>query len=182
MNCAASRRSAVHKPDPIEDILARLMPPALSEEGQRGIEAMIDELAGESVPTPQIPALAELPVLGVVQSSWPRRMAAAGIAAAVAVLAATFAPSSSGPASDSVAAHDLQAQEELPPEFVLVSESDRIESTTDEGWVEDSEGSTMRALRLNVVEENNIRDEETGIVVRVSEPREEILLMPISAF
>lgn len=172
----------MQKPDPIEDILARLMPPALSEEGQRGIEAMIDELAGESEPVQQIPVVAEGPVLEVVHSPWPRRIAAAGIAAAVAVLAATFVPTSYGPALDSVAALDSQAMEELPPEFVLVSESDRIESSTDEGWVEDSDGSTMRALRLNVVEENNIRDEETGIVVQVSEPREEILLMPISAF
>jgi hypothetical protein len=40
----------------------------------------------------------------------------------------------------------------------------------------------MRALRLNAVEENNVRDEESGMVVRISEAREEILLMPISAF
>ncbi|MCU0751218.1 MAG: hypothetical protein MUF13_16895, partial [Akkermansiaceae bacterium] len=122
----------MQKPDPIEDILARLMPPALSEEGQRGIEAMIDELAGEIEPSPQIPAVAELPVLEVVRSPWPRRMAAAGIAAAVAALAAALIPSSYDPALDSVAALDAQVQEELPPEFVLVSESDRIESSTDE--------------------------------------------------
>jgi hypothetical protein len=40
----------------------------------------------------------------------------------------------------------------------------------------------MHALRLSVVEENSLRDLETGIVVQISEPREEILLMPITAF
>ena len=37
-------------PNPIESALARLMPPALSEVGQRSIEAMLDELAAT---TPQ---------------------------------------------------------------------------------------------------------------------------------
>jgi hypothetical protein len=32
------------------------------------------------------------------------------------------------------------------------------------------------------VEENSLLDEETGIVMQVSEPREEILLMPVSTF
>ena len=63
-----------------------------------------------------------------------------------------------------------------------MGESDRIESMTDEGWQEDSDGSAMRAMRLRVVEENSVLDEETGIVMQVSEPREEILLMPVSAF
>jgi hypothetical protein len=66
--------------------------------------------------------------------------------------------------------------------MILMGESDRIESMTDEGWQEDSDGSTMRAMRLNVVGENSLLDEETGIVMQVSEPREELLLMPVSTF
>lgn len=69
-----------------------------------------------------------------------------------------------------------------PLGIVLVSVSDRIESMTDEGWQESSDGSAMHALRLSAVEENSVRDEETGMVVQISEPREEILLTPISAF
>ena len=66
--------------------------------------------------------------------------------------------------------------------FVLVSESDRIESMTDEGWQEGSDGSAMHALRLSAVEVNNVRDTESGMLVVISEPREEILYTPISAF
>jgi hypothetical protein len=40
----------------------------------------------------------------------------------------------------------------------------------------------MHALRLNVVEENSVMDEEPGIIVLISQPREELLLMPISSF
>ncbi len=171
----------MQKPDSIEDILARLMPPALSVEGQKSIEAVIDELAGETGDS--LEAVSSAPSKASVTlempSPWFRRALAGGIAAAVAGLAALAIPMVQRPDQAQVAAITIQ---ESPPEFVLVSESDRIESSTDEGWVEDSDGTAMRALRLNVVEENSIRDEETGIVMQVSEPREEILLMPISAF
>ena len=171
----------MQKPDSIEDILARLMPPALSVEGQRDMEALIDELAGEtfasSAPIP-IPSGNE-PVPPRTRSLWLRRSFGGGIAAAAVALAALTIPLAHKPSQVPVANAD--AGEESSG-FVLVAESDRVESSTDEGWVEDSDGMAMRALRLNVVEENSIRDEETGIVMQVSEPREEILLMPISAF
>jgi hypothetical protein len=158
----------MHKPDPIEEILARLMPTAMSEDGQLGIESLIDELAAES----PCKASGE----GSRSFSHPRRWLAGGIAAAVAGVLAILPVWDSSPPV--VASPDLT----LPPEFVLVSESDRIESSTDEGWVENSDGSAMRAMRLSVVEENSILDEETGLVIQVSEPREELLLMPVSAF
>ena len=157
----------MHKPDPIETILARLMPSGLSDQGQQEIEAMLDELAGQP---------AETSAAKPVRNSWTRRVMAGGIAAA-GVAAAMIFPLVSPPSP--VAA---VPEAETPAKFVLVGASDRIESTTDEGWLEDSDGSAMRALRLNVVEENSILDEETGIVMQVSEPREEILLMPVSAF
>lgn len=157
----------MHKPDPIETILARLMPPGLSDDGQQDIETMLDELAGQ----PAGVAAAES-----FRKSWPRRVMVGGIAAAGVAVAMIF-PWSSPPSPVAV-----PPDAETAAEFVLVGESDRIESTTDEGWLEDSDGSAMRALRVNVVEENSILDEETGIVMQVSEPREEILLMPVSAF
>lgn len=157
----------MHKPDPVETILARLMPPGLSDEGLRGMEDMLDELAGQT-PSVEITAPSAKP--------WPRRMMVGGIAAAGVAIAMVF------PLSKSEAPIAANTVEETASGFVLVGESDRIESTIDEGWLEDSDGSAMRAMRLMVVEENSIRDEETGIVMQVSAPREEILLMPVSAF
>jgi hypothetical protein len=66
--------------------------------------------------------------------------------------------------------------------MVLISESDRIESMTDEGWQDEADGSAMHALRVNAVGQNSLRDEESGMVVQISELREELLLTPISAF
>ena len=160
----------MHKPDPIETILARLMPPALSVAGQRDIEAMLDELAGVAQPAPS----ARSAVVG-----WVRRMLTGAIAAA-GVAAALIFPLAAPPAPSSWAG--LTPAHESATGLVLVGESDRVESVTDEGLQEDSDGSTMRAVRLNVVEENSLLDEETGIVMQVSEPREEILLMPVNTF
>ncbi|RPJ31834.1 MAG: hypothetical protein EHM17_01040 [Verrucomicrobiaceae bacterium] len=152
----------MHEKDSVETILARLMPPALSESGQRGIETMLDELAGPASPrkSPALPA-------------W-RILIAGGLAASL--VAALALPVWMRPAKQSASATAA------PPDFLLVGESDRIESMADEGWREDSDGSAMRALRVRVVEENSLFDEETGIVMQVSEPREELLLMPVSAF
>lgn len=152
----------MHDRDSVETILARLMPPALSVAGQHEIEALLDELAGP-VEAPRPSA-----------SSARRWIIGAGMAATIAMILAV--PRLLSPAATPAA---LAAD---APEFLLVSESDRIESMTDEGWREVPDGSAMRAMRVRVVEENSLFDEETGIVMRVSQPREELLLMPISAF
>ena len=147
-------------PDPIETILARLMPPALSEEGQSGMDAMIDELAGPS---------------NIVGISWLSRcLIGGGIAAGIGALFAVFPMIQKGPQSPVAATS--------PAGFSFVSGSDRIESVTDEGWREDSEGSAMHAVRFKSVQENNVRDKETGMLVQISEPREEVLMMPVSEF
>lgn len=147
-------------PDPIETILARLMPSAMSQDGQSEIEAMIDDLAGSEV--------VEIP-----PNRW---IIGGGIAAVFAGLLAALPLIQSASKSQAVAA--LTA----PLGIVLVSGSDRIESMTDEGWQESADGSAMHAMRLRAVEENSIRDEESGMVVQISESREEIFLTPISAF
>lgn len=154
-------------PDPVEVIMARLMPTAISQDRQYEIEAMIDDLAGPGN------------VVEISSVNWTMRsIIGGGIAAAFGALCAVFPLNESKFGSPAVAA--LPA--ESPSRLVLVSESDRVESMTDEGWREDAYGSAMHAVRLNVVEENQMRDEETGMVVRISEPREEFLLMPISSF
>jgi hypothetical protein len=156
-------------PDPIETVLARLMPPALSESGQQAIEAMLDELAAAA---PAIPA--SVPV----RSRFVRFAVPLGIAAALAALAALVPrhepitiPSAAG-----------QAAPVTGSGLVLVGESDRIEAMSDEGWLADPEGDAMQAVRVRVVEANTLRDEETGIVVQVSDPREEVILMPVTVF
>jgi hypothetical protein len=159
----------MHDPQSVETILARLMPPAISESGQSNIESMLDELAGEAAPVRAAPS-----------PSWGRRALISGIAATGIVAAMVFPRAGQ---QDSPNPHlTANPPAAAVPEFVLISESDRVESMTDDGWLEDSDGSAMHAVRLLVIEENNLLDEESGIVMQLSEPREEVLLMPVSAF
>jgi hypothetical protein len=151
-------------PDPVETILARLMPAALSQNGQSEIDEMIDDLARPAV---------EPISSGLWLSRW---MIGGGIAAVAAGLLAAL------PLLETVSNNPSFAAHQMPAGIVLVSESDRIESMTDEGWQESADGSAMHALRVSAVEENKVRDEESGMVVQISEPREEIFLTPISAF
>jgi hypothetical protein len=154
---------------PVESILARLMPPALSDGAVRDIEAMLDELAG-SPPAPEVVEFKPR------HQPWSLKWIAGGIAAAGVAAALVFPVK---PAAHPVASDTAGT---APEQFVLVGESERIESTADEGWVENSDGSAMQALRLTVVEENRFVDQETGIEMKISEPREELLLMPVSTF
>jgi hypothetical protein len=147
----------MHDPHSVETILSRLMPAAISEAGQREIEAMLDDLAGppQAGPTP-----------------WRLPLLAGGIAAALTAAFLIFRSSAPAPADIAAGGAD----------FLLVRESDRVESMREDGWREDADGPTMRALRVRVVEEDSLLDGETGIVMQVSGPREELLLMPVSAF
>jgi len=157
----------MHKPDPVETILARLIPSALSENGQEEIETMLDDLANSG-------SESRTGIRGNSRSRW---VMGGGIAAAATAALLVFqTPDSDVPVPVAVKAA------EPPAGFVLLGESDRIESMVDEGWREDTDGLAMRSLRMNVVEESSFLDEETGIVMQVSQPREELLLMPISTF
>jgi hypothetical protein len=155
-------------PDPIETILARLMPPALSEDCQADLEEMLTHLAG--TPPENLVAISS--------GKWlVRSLIGGGIAAAIGAMCAIY-PLNQRSAQDPV----VQAPDSAPADgFILVSESDRIESVTDEGWRKDSEGAAMHAVRLKTVQENRVRDEKSGMVVQISEPREEILMMPASS-
>lgn len=153
-------------PDPIETILARLMPPALSDEFQGGLNEAIDRLAG---PEPEN-------VVEISSGKWlVRSLIGGGIAAAIGAMFAIYpANHASGPA--------MAKTRQTPEGLVFVSASDRLESVTDVGIREDTEGTEMHAVKVRAVQENSVRDEESGMVVKIREPREEILMMPVGSF
>jgi hypothetical protein len=44
------------------------------------------------------------------------------------------------------------------------------------------EGDALQAVSLRVIEENTLRDRETGYTFNISEPRDELVLMPVTSF
>lgn len=152
-------------PDPIETILARLMPPALSDEFQGGLNETIDKLAG---PAPEN-------VTEISSGKWlVRSLVGGGIAAAMGAMFAMY------PANQT-AEPAVAKTERASSGLVLMSASDRLESMTDVGMRKDSEGTDMHAVKVRSVQENKVRDQESGMIVKIREPREEILMTPVGS-
>lgn len=156
----------MRQPEDIEAMLSKLMPAAMSEDASRSMDEMLDKLCG--------PEISDSEERGKFQWKW--FVAPAGIAAATAL--AFFMPEG----NPSLPAPVAKAVEAVRPDIVLVGETDRIESLADEGWMSDPQGAVMQAVRVRVVEENTFRDEQTGIVMQISAPREELLLYQVNAF
>lgn len=155
----------MRKPEPfseIEEALMRLMPVGLSESVRTEVESQLDELCGD------------VEFVHPVVATFPKWMAASGIAA-VLVLGLVIFHGGKDALQEPVAAADESG-------FVLLNGADRVEGLSDEGLFVDSGGSAMRKLKLRVVEESKVRDKESGIVVTLSEPREEMYLVPVSTF
>jgi hypothetical protein len=160
----------VLKPDPcaeIEDVLMRLMPVALSEGVQSEIDSEIDGLCGDM----------DLPSPNTV--NFPRWIAASGIAAAL-VLGFAFYPRAGKTGGGISSRQPLAAVGS--PGVVVLDEAERVERVSDDGLFVDSGGSAVRKVRVHLVGESRMRDEETGIVVTLREPREETYLVPVSTF
>jgi hypothetical protein len=155
----------VPTPDPhqeIEAALRRLMPVPLSDGTQAELDGMIDELAGET---------------GFVRFDFTKAAKWAGLGgiAATVALVLTYSKDSLDPPALADEITDL-------PLVSYIADSDRVEGITDDGLYVDAGGSALRKVRIRVVEESQVRDEETGIIVVLSEPREEMFLVPVSTF
>lgn len=153
--------------DAMEKALLRLMPAALSETAQAGIEAQLDELSGSAE---LLSGNAEL-----LRHDFSRRAKwLGGIAAAVTigVFAFPFGNQESAPLVG-IAEDDG---------MVVITELDRVENVLDEGLFVDAGGSAVRKMSVRVVGESRILDEKTGIEVTLTEPRREMYLLPVSTF
>ena len=152
-----------------------LMPVALSESATDSIHALLDELADADAAATEIAA---------VKSRTPWVATAAAVAGLLAVSAWMIPPSleqlafASADAGASVSWSPLSESSGMR----LMDESTRLAWIEDEGWLADPDGGALHALRMGVIEENRLLDEETGIIVHISSPREEVLLTPVSTF
>lgn len=158
----------MHKPDPrsedIEKALLRLMPVAVNQDAQDRMDLMLDELAANE----------ELVRFDFRKSvKW---LAGGGIAAAFSLGVYFTLP------HEETEGSPVSEQTDRQPDLVFLSESDRVEGFSDEGLFVDTGGSAVRKVSIRVVGESRIRDEETGIVVMLTEPREEMYMVPVSTF
>jgi len=66
--------------------------------------------------------------------------------------------------------------------LVLIDSSEVVEDAVPEDWMSETDGVPHRAWRVRVVDQERLRDVETGYEVLVSHPREEVRLMPVTSF
>jgi hypothetical protein len=173
----------------IEKALSKLVPSAISDKGQQGLEDLIDRLAteaGEETGVVEMPARA-------AAAAAPRRRAwgwSGGIAAAAAAIAAAMIlpQGPPGPRAQTLA-YQGKPQQFVPagdsaPEdgIVLLGQTERVEAAEPEDWVSEADGVTHRAWRFRVVNEERVQDVRTGYEVTVSHPQEKVVLMPVTAF
>lgn len=156
----------MESPEDIEKALHRLMPAAISEEGKRSLDELIDGLAaGETI--------VEMPR----KSGW-TWLGGIGAAAAAVVVALNLPAGSPAPANIAV----TPPAEVEEGGIVLLQQTERVENAEPDGWMSETDGVAHRAWRVRVVDEERLRDLETGYEVLVSRPREEVILMPVTAF
>jgi len=148
------------KPESIERRLEQLVPSAFSERGMASIDEMLDELAGESKSA------------ALVRRWW---LAAGSLAAAVAMAAGLALAPRGGEAADPRVAADEEL--ELVSDFETV-----VAAEEDEALVAGSDGSLHRAWRVRVMSEETFHDPDTGQDVRIVQPRDELVLVPVSSF
>ena len=163
----------MESPEDIEKALARLMPSAISEKGQRSIEDLIDSLAaGETV------AVELSPVKQPSRLPW---FGFGGIGAAAAAVVVAFSiPQGKSPA----VVENAPVRENSPSkaDVVLIGSSEFVEDAVPEDWMSETDGVPHQAWRVRVVDQERLRDVETGYEVLVSRPREEVRLMPVTSF
>lgn len=144
----------------VEKALAeRLIPRGFSERGGRELEALIDDLAAEEAPERR--------------SAWPIWGAAAALAfvGSIAWWASPDTP------------QDLMVSGLPAEELELLSESVGVVTAEPDAELRsDSEGNLLRAWHVHVVSEERFRDAETGHEVRVVQPSDELVLLPVSTF
>jgi len=156
------------------------MPSAISEKGQQSMEALIDSLAaGETVAVelPSVKKPSHLPWFG---------LGGIGAAAAAVVVAFSLSPGESGSGSRAVAKNNsvptVEADSVSNDGLVLIGSTEVVEDAVPEDWMSETNGVPQRAWRVRVVDQERLRDVETGSEFVISRPREEVRMMPVTSF
>jgi hypothetical protein len=152
----------------LEEIERRLQrsltPRGFSDEGMRAIDEMLDELAGETE---------HRSLFNGRSLPWISGSAAAGLALAFGLtwMNSPESPKAVGGISTGIGEVSLVSEEQ----GVVAAEAD-------ERLLSDGDGNLMRAWHMQVVNRERFHDPQTGHEVTVVQPRDEMVLMPVSAF
>ena len=167
----------MESPEDIEKALAALVPSAISEQGQRSLDDLIDSLAAGEVPVAELPE--------------PRRRSwgwAGGIGAAAAAVALAFQVPGGGSGAltqgeETPAPSEAPFTPETPEEAVVsLGRSEVLDLAEPQDWMSESNGVPRRACRVRYVNQEQVKDMLTGLEVTVMQYGEDTRLLPVNAF
>lgn len=171
----------------IEEKLRRLVPPALSEEGQFRLEETVDRLAGvQSEGESSSSSRSEARVF-----VWPWKAVAVVAALAIPVIMIqSYDPEDTDRSLAQVElpisvdqSSQMISQKVWPQEMLLLRSTKLIDAQVDDGLIVPVNGSAPHyRYRYRVVDEERVRDLETGIVVTLRQPRQEVVTIPVTQF
>jgi len=163
----------------LEQGLEKLMPSAVSDEAHKAwseeIELRLQEMEAKEVDLDQ---------------AGNRRFRLSGLIAAAAAcmvigfgIAATFySETSANSASEQIVSQD-SSEKRNKSLYEILSSSKIVQSQQEVGFVEEKVHQIpMRKVRYRILDTAKLRDSETGVVVTITEPREEVLIEPVESF
>ncbi len=166
----------------IEDKLNSLVPPSISEHGQSRMEDAIDQLAGLEQAGPS--KIDEMPA--TLTKKWNKGNGGGGwkAAAALALLAVPVVMFLNKEESAPSIAHlDSGTEVVNLSELVVLRSMNRIDGREDDGLIIPVNGSSPHyRYRYRVTDEEQVRDDETGTVITLRQPRQEIVTIPVTRF
>lgn len=165
----------------IEEKLRRLVPPSLSEEGEFRLGETVDRLAGVQSRS----GSRRRPVVGKVARLW-KAVAVVAILA-IPVVMIQFADRDVGGSSlaqldPSISLDGVSEMANLQ-EMVLLKSTKLIDGRVDDGLIVPDDGAAPHyRYRYRVVDEEQVRDLESGAVITIRQPRQEVVTIPVTQF
>lgn len=165
-------------PESIEEKLNRLMPPPISESGMQQMDALLENLAqGEAKGTARNNSL---------------RNTFAGAAKLVALLLLFLVPVALLKLTNEIVpvAPQLALLDAVAPmaaaqesEFVVIHSVHKVAGRENDGLITPVDGAAPHyRYRFHVVDEEKVRDPETGVVITLRQPRQEVITLPVTDF
>ena len=157
----------------IEDKLARLVPPALSCEGQRKLEDLIDNLS--EADEPRAKSHFHIRPKGLF---WAAAAVLFFSASIVLVRPALFSEE-----KKSLTAISNQTDHARGSEMVVLTSTKLIDGRKNDGLIVPIDGASPHyRYRYHVIDEEQVKDPDSGLVITLRQPRQEILTIPVTQF
>lgn len=161
----------------IEAKLEALLPPALSEQGLKDMEAQIDDLAG-------VQASDSLASVEFPWTSWAWKAVAVIVVLLVAIVMVN--QDADVDRDTTVAVVDSEAiflAQLNQPEMVLLKSTKLVDGRESDGLIVPANGTAPHfRYRYRVVDEEQVRDPMTGTVITLRQPRQEVITIPVTEF